>query len=311
MGDVIQGSGPRGRDADAANAADVAIRSFVYLGKRIDRHPALTSGDAASETAAARTLMRVIEGEIIPRLLLAHRVDAVAALDAAADAPIDAAERTRFLDLVLRGTAAETRSFVDGVLARGVSHETLFLDLLSHTARRLGELWEEDLCDFADVTIGLCRLHEVLRERSSIHEERGAHAADAVPRILLATACSDQHVFGVVMVAEFFRRAGWRVWSEPGAHRSQLAAILAELRFDVLGLSAACSTIAEDLASEVAMLRKASCNRELRVLVGGRLLAELPDLAARVGADAAAGDARSAPDAARVLLPQAFARSAG
>jgi methanogenic corrinoid protein MtbC1 len=41
---------------------------------------------------------------------------------------------------------------------------------------------------------------------------------------------------------------------------------------------------------------------DLRVLVGGRLFVDAPDLVARVGADGACSDARSAPSTASSLL---------
>jgi methylmalonyl-CoA mutase cobalamin-binding subunit len=191
---------------------------------------------------------------------------------------------------------------VDELLREGVSQEAVFLELLPQAARCLGELWEEDRCDFSDVTLGLCRLHEVLRDHSVVQDARGPAIAGDAPRILLATACADQHVFGVVLVAEFFRRAGWRVWSEPGAFRDQLAALLARERFDVLGLSAACSLLPDDVANDIETFRKASLHIGLRVLVGGRLFVDAPALVARVGADGAAPDARSAPAAASALL---------
>ena len=38
---------------------------------------------------------------------------------------------------------------------RGVSVESLYLDLFGPIARRLGEMWEDDACDFSTVTVAL------------------------------------------------------------------------------------------------------------------------------------------------------------
>ena len=38
------------------------------------------------------------------------------------------------------------------------------VDLLAPAARLLGEYWEDDRCDFVDVTMGLWRLQEVVHE---------------------------------------------------------------------------------------------------------------------------------------------------
>ncbi len=298
-----------GGSGDEMQSLDETISAILYLGERLAAprpeaderrrsEPYLDADEAAG-------LFRAIEGEIIPRLMLAHRSPEPVEAPTSGGPElvcVTAEDRERFLEKVLNDSATASSSLVDELLERGVSRETLFLDLLANTARRLGELWEEDRCDFTDVTIGLCRLHQVLRERSTPSTRMGLPLGLDAPRILLSTACADQHVFGVVMVAEFFRREGWHVWSEPGAARSTLVDLLAEERFDVLGLSAACSALSEEVAEEVEALRRASKNLDLRVLVGGRLFAEAPDLVSKVGADGAAFDARTAPAAAKQLI---------
>lgn len=300
---------PRG-GAESGGAADKtrdqAFTALLLLG---DRLRSVYSGQEAqpptsktSTAIAADSLVRAIETEIIPRLMLVHSESSAGDAQPRKTSILVAADHEQFLGRLLHGSAAATREFVDGLLERGVSRETVFLDLLGQAARRLGELWEEDLCDFADVTIGLCRLHETLREHSILNDPSCAPGHFAGPSILLATACADQHVFGVVLVAEFFRRDGWRVWSEPGTARNQIAAILARDPFDVVGLSAACDANSEQIGSEIETYRKASRNRAIRVLVGGRLFAESPDLVNLVGADGAATDARSAPTTGSALL---------
>ena len=281
-------------------ARDRAVAALFLLGGKLR---AITGGrEPAPITHDVDSLLRAIEGEIIPRLMLVHGHGTTAERAAESrGAALEGEDHERFLDAVLwRGTDT-AREIVDALLVRGVPRETILLELLGQAARRMGVLWEEDRCDFADVTIGLCRLHELLRAHSVVHERFEPGATDG-PGVLLATACADQHVFGVVLVAEFFRRAGWRVRSEPGAVRSRLAAMLSSERFDVLGLSAACDADADEVSSEIRTFRKASANTELRVLVGGRLFLETPGLVAAVGADGLATDARSAPVAGRALL---------
>jgi len=302
LGDRNQAIQPRDRTISSFLVLGEKLRS-VYSRKRRDVAPPPQATPEAPPSEETAALLRVIEGEIIPRLLLAHRAhETKATHPRPREAALTHRDRSRFLHLVLTDTASSTEHFVDDLVRRGIPHEALFLDLLTHTARRLGELWEEDRCDFADVAIGLCRLHEVLREHSVVHDAAALPLSADMPRILLTTACADKHVFGVVMVAEFFRRSGWRVRSEPGAFPGQLAGILGQEPFDLLGISAACDVFADDVASEIEMLRKASRNTGLRVLVGGRLFLDAPELVTRVGADGAAEDAGTAPEAGRELL---------
>jgi hypothetical protein len=95
---------------------------------------------------------------------------------------------------------------VHRLLAGGVTHEDLLLKLLAPAARRLGKMWDDDSCDFADVTIGLMKLHRVL-ERVNAEGPSGMGAGGNSPRVLLAPAPGEQHVFGIVMVGEFFSRS--------------------------------------------------------------------------------------------------------
>ncbi|MEO1015556.1 MAG: cobalamin B12-binding domain-containing protein [Pseudomonadota bacterium] len=176
---------------------------------------------------------------------------------------------------------------------------------MPRAARTLGTLWEEDLCDFAEVTIGLCRLHEVLRDQSRLSEPLRMHAANDAPQILFGTACGDQHIFGVLVAAECFRRDGWRVWSEPATAPEDLAELVAKVAFDVVALSVTCGSYKERLVGEIAVLRRSSCEPDVKVVIGGRLFAEQPELGEALGADAFLGDVETAPREARKLLAEA------
>jgi methanogenic corrinoid protein MtbC1 len=179
--------------------------------------------------------------------------------------------------------------------------EALYLELLAPAARHLGELWTADLCGFAEVTVGLCRLHQVLRELSPAFQNEGGRRAHG-RRALLVPVPGDQHTFGLVMVAEFFRRAGWDVWSGPPASRGELVGIVRREWFAVVGFSASCDTRLEALASGIHAVRRASRNPAVGVLVGGPVFVEHPELATLIGADATAVDGRQATLQAESLL---------
>lgn len=297
---------PTEREEDV-DARERVVSALLVLGDRMR----LRGGAAAVQAGGgermsegdAEALLQTIEVELIPRLLLAH-----SAPESRRRAVVTAEDRARIMEAVIEGSPAACHRVVEAMSERGVPRDVIFLDLLAYAARRLGELWEADRCDFTTVTIGLCRLHELLREHGLDREAIASTTAEDAPRILLASQPGDQHVFGVVMVSEFFRRAGWRVCIEPGASLDRLSTLVGEETFDLIGLSAACSVLAEDLRDEIAVLRGASRNRQLRVLVGGGLFMNRPDLVREVGADAAAFDAQSAPDAGKSLLARPFVR---
>ncbi len=247
-------------------------------------------------------LVRTIEAEVIPRLVLSGRAAALA--QAQARAPLIEASQAdiiRLADLVLARSDLEVDQFVDGVRQRGMAIENLYLDLLTPVARRLGDLWKEDLCDFAQVTLALGRLHDLLRALSPAFQDEVARKTHGL-RALLVPVPGEQHSFGLVMVAEFFRRAGWDVWSGPIKSTAELAGIARTKWFSVIGLSVSCAPSFDHLAQSIRAVRRTSRNRGVGVLVGGPIFIDHPELVAKVGADATASDGRQAVIQAHNLL---------
>jgi methanogenic corrinoid protein MtbC1 len=104
------------------------------------------------------------------------------------------------------------------------------------------------------------------------------------------------------MVAEFFRRAGWGVWSEPACSRSRLMEAIRSQRFDVVGISVGSEIHLNGLDALMDDLRQASRNKSLLVMAGGAVFAHQPDLAQTTSADIVAMDAQSAVDQAESML---------
>lgn len=250
-------------------------------------------------------LSRTIETEIIPRLMLAHRADAnaVEAEDLEKPSIADVAELAGFAisrDLLF------VRQHVESLMGRGHSLETVLLDLLAPAARLLGDMWQDDLCDFAEVTIGLSQLQQVLRSLSLGCEP--VQVSDGCGRILLASFPGEQHSFGVMMLEGFFRRAGWEVAGGPGSSPVELCELVRDEWFDAVGISVSCDASFVQLRPTIQELRGASSNPSLFVMVGGRFFLEHPGRATEVGADAAASDAPDALRRAQACLGHTIAR---
>lgn len=256
-----------------------------------------------SEDRLAR-LARTVETEIIPRLLLAHKVaPRPLSVSPCEGATPGSDEVVEFANLILGHDSVVGVSHVKAMISRGVSLESVYLDLLAPTARHLGLLWEADLCDFTEVTVGLWRLQQVLREFSPAFLEAAESRGDG-RRALLVPASGEQHRLGLFMVAEFFRRAGWEVCDGPPASSSDLLGVVRGEWFDVVGVSVTCESRLDALAADIRAIRRASRNRAVGVMVGGRVFTEHPELVAFVGADATAIDGRQAPIQAENLLAQ-------
>jgi methanogenic corrinoid protein MtbC1 len=251
---------------------------------------------------APRALEARIESEIVPRLLVAHRVGPVPpSLAIAASRELDDADVARFTSLVMRADDAAVSAFIGDLTERGVPLDAVYLDLLAPTARALGELWSEDACDFMEVTLALGRLQQALRELGT-QPVSGVAAGEAAGHVLLVSLPGEQHTLGLFMVAEFFLRDGWQVSVGLPLSESDLLHTLQKDWFDVIGLTVAHGDRVPVLRQLVGRARRASRNRDALVMVGGRVLDEEPELVGRVGGDAWAPDARQAPSVARALL---------
>lgn len=239
-------------------------------------------------------LVRTIETEIIPRLMLAHQAPACGdAVPGGGADGISAADVAAFASQVLLKEAGAALAHVESMRADGTALETIYLELLAPTARRLGVMWDEDLCDFTEVTVGLWRLQQVMYDLSPVFQSH-ADKASAMRRAMLVPAPGSQHTFGLFMVAEFFRRAGWDVRGEPTVSATALVEATRRDWFDLVGLSVGTDLHIDALASVILALRKASLNPTIAVMVGGPVFVAHPEYLAMVGADGTASDAPQA-----------------
>jgi methanogenic corrinoid protein MtbC1 len=254
----------------------------------------MARGRKAGVSSRMARLVRAVEAEIVPRLLLSRRSVAPTPVPANAEEldPGDAAELAR---LLLVYDIEIPMAYVDAIRSRGVPVQSIYLNLLAPAARRLGLLWERDECDFLQVTVGLGRLHQLLQRLSLADPEPPpVEVRGSGRRALLATAPGEQHAFGILMVTQFFRQSGWEVWNEFPESSQQLVGCVRQHSFALVGLSAGTRSRVETLATTIRQLRRASLNPGICVMVGGPLLVQQPELATRVGADATALDGREA-----------------
>ncbi|TDQ82949.1 methanogenic corrinoid protein MtbC1 [Dongia mobilis] len=248
-------------------------------------------------------LVRAIETEIIPRLVLARRDNEQYAQGISIVAPhnISDAHVNEMTTLILGDESEDAAAYIAAMLKAGVNVEEVYLGLLTPVARRLGEMWVADFIDFTQVTIGVGRLQMLLRRFSPEFmgelDESGCRQ-----RILLLPAPGEQHFFGVTMVAEFFRRAGWEVWCDSSHAVQDVVALVSHQSFSIAGFSLSSLTRKEALAAQIHAVRRNSLNKSIGILVGGSAFVDDHDLAGLIGADAMATDGRQAVDRAEDIL---------
>ncbi len=255
-------------------------------------------------------LERTIQNELVPRLMTSHRVGPVSpAMAAAAARSLSEDDVTAFVTAVRSQDDGRGAQFIRGVIAEGASVEAVYLDLLAPSARRLGEMWDNDECDFVEVTVALGRMQRLLRDLSQVFLAESGHA-EPVGNILLTCVPGEQHTLGIIMVGEFLLRDGWRVLVGAPWTDSDLLNMVATEWYDVIGFSVGTESRLTVLRRDIRRLKSASRNPNIQIMVGGQLFAEDASLAEQVGANAIASNARQAPAIARSLLAAARAGAA-
>lgn len=279
-----------------------------------------TSGPVAGDDPE---ISFMIEHQVIPLLAQTAGVpcagprtvaepDAVGAPDREETTPAPAIadqDVVRFAALSVDADTGTLMDFVDARIAAGLSIDSVLVDLLAPAARLLGRYWEDDSRDFVDVTMGLWRIQEVLRQVTALAppSRRGGKIQR---RILMSTMPGDQHSFGTLMVAEQFQRSGWYVDVLVDPTRSELHEKIAGSPYDVTGLTLSCDCPTATVRSLVSTIRAVSRNPEIRILIGGRNVNERPALVEEVGADGSAVDAAGAVALAEHLVAGVDAHAA-
>jgi methanogenic corrinoid protein MtbC1 len=202
-------------------------------------------------------------------------------------------EVTELVRLLMAHDSSVASAYVDALRQRGVQPPAVCLKLLAPAARRLGSLWDEDLCSFTQVTLGLCRLHQVLHglcaDQAAVPQDPDGMAGQ---RTLLVGMPGDQHTFGVLMLGQLLRRVGWDVWNEFPDSQGALLDLVKDTSFRIVGLSIGSDRQVEELSGLIRAVRRASRYRKVSIMLGGPLVQLNPALAAAMGADAtpASGD---------------------
>ncbi|MEM9145135.1 MAG: cobalamin-dependent protein [Pseudomonadota bacterium] len=228
-----------------------------------------------------RALLGTIENEVIPRLLLTHTIAAHCARR------VSLSDVESLSGLAIDGDATTAVSVIERMQAEGLGFEAVYMDLLGGTARLLGEMWEQDRISFVDVTVGLCTLHQIMFHLGTEDE---APAEAIAGHALFSPLPGETHVFGSLIVAKFFARAGWRTWTELSTTEDTLCERLAETPFDLVGLSIYVDRDLDRLPGVIQRLRRHAGRAGTRILVGGGAIDRNPGVAEQAGADGTAPD---------------------
>ncbi len=232
----------------------------------------------------------VIENVIVPRLLMSH-------VHTTKMAPIelerlDPEEFNEFIELTMDESPQASIGYVQNLLDQGVPFQDILLNLLAPAARALGERWDLDTANFVEVSLGVARMHRILREFDGIPKNMWGQAALGSRALLLATP-GEHHTFGLRLVEEFLLRESWSITNVSLRKPAEIGPLVQSEDFDVVGLSLSGEALIDNLRSAIRIIRAKSKRRDLKIVVGGHIFVERPELLKVIKADAYAPDAPS------------------
>lgn len=203
---------------------------------------------------------------------------------------ISAEQVESFTRLICDGHDEAAHHAVEDLLNGGASPEMLMMTLMAPAARMMGEQWCQDRRDFVEVTLGMARLQQMVRQfrlPSAAPDEIHGHA-------LLVPVPGEQHTFGLRIVEEHLLRAGWQVTALFKVTEAEATRLAAEEHFDFVGFSLSSERLLPALRSAIRSLRSSSRNRNVRIAVGGVLFDGRNIAPSDIDADAIVTDAQNA-----------------
>jgi methanogenic corrinoid protein MtbC1 len=112
--------------------------------------------------------------------------------------------------------------------------------------------------------------------------------------MMIGSAPGSQHLLGLSMVSEFFRKDGWQVVVDIADQQAGLLNTIRNEWFDLVGLSVGLSGQIPMLPQLIAQLKAASKNPAVPVILGGAAFAGISVRPQDLGADGISTDAAHA-----------------
>jgi len=228
-------------------------------------------------TGSAACLVDLVQSRVLPEVAARHGL-----------AGARAHPRTAELARLLLGTEMEPVEALVREAVHAGSRPSLRTSLFEPAARILGDMWLEDTCTEADVTLGLHWLQAAVRRLGTSRTLRCHGASQG--RVLVAPVPGEVHFLGAALASDALHETGWSVTIAVPGDSDSLVEQLRSGRFDAMHLSLSDALRREHMlpliARTVGMARSGSPNPSLRVSVGGRAFSDRSVTPADVGADA-------------------------
>ncbi len=154
----------------------------------------------------------------------------------------------------------------------------LYSRVLQPIMYEVGRYWEMDKISVDQEHEISARISSFLAAKEVPIPEKPGHS------ILITPAPNEFHELGALMLANYFRAAGWQVhYLNAGTSRTELSAALVRHRPAVLAISVALVLHAPYLPDYISSARETAPG--IKIIVGGRFINQHPELVPQLGVD--------------------------
>lgn len=213
--------------------------------------------------------------EVIRRLS-DHPVAVAGSVTFPSDAKIDALAEALMDPGVQAGM-----TFIEGVRAQGASVETVYIAYLAEAAKTLGDWWEDDKIGFTDVTVATGHIYAIMRGLKPLFAP--TTPVSSQPCAFFTAVPGENHMLGVSMAADLFRKEGWDIAHKRGFEHDEIVQYAASSGMPLIGLSAAGAHAVAPLARLIIALRISV--PDASIMVSGAILASSFEEVQAMGVD--------------------------
>ena len=205
-----------------------------------------------------------------------------------------------YLHALLAVDRDEARRIVRNAVQSGTRVQDIYRYIFEPVQREVGRLWQMNHISVAQehycTATTEMLMGEIAREREEV--PRGPH-------FFLGTCVAGaQHSIGIRMLSELLESNGWKVYfTGANTPSAGLVELISKFHIDVLGISAATAMDLPQVRRLIEAVRSSN-KAKTKIMVGGRIFNDFPQLWKKVGADAFAKDAISGVNTAYKLVDE-------
>lgn len=197
-----------------------------------------------------------------------------------------------FLEFLLSMDSSSAYQYVLDRLDDGMTVADLYLKLIQPTLYQVGDLWQEQKISVATehyITAAIQHIIGKLYPRIFSESNSGEH------RLVAVCAGNELHEVGLRMIADFFELAGWKThFLGSNIPIRFVIDFLKTHETDYLAISATTSKNLVDVKALIEAVKAIRSLNHIKIIVGGKVFNETPNLWQTIGADLYAEDPEQA-----------------